>query len=389
MEDIEEVVVAKINGLNLEQLRLVAKCLELDSEIISTGMRSKLLKLILRTVCYEDSELPLIRELNEFIDTIYKQPDLPSWIEKPVQRKMSFTDMNVVKLRDFKIDGKIGTPGQKDKLTFSSLCFQIQNGVAKGYADSDICAAIVKSISPDLPIRAYLEGKTDLDLPSLSKILRSHFKEPNSTFLFNLLTNAKQSLSESAQEFAIRLMSIRQKILFVSREDSGLYSHELLQERFMHTILIGLRSDNVRNELRPILKNSIISDEDLLDNLSAAVSDQSEISEKFSRKSAVEINSVSTATNEAKPKPSKVNLLSEIEALKFAVNELTTSFKNSTASMENKIQNGDRSNFQTFRNKNFRSSNRPNNQQRRRCQYCVDNRSTAVFTVSLVVLPNI
>ena len=141
----------------------------------------------------------------------------------------------------------------------------------------------------------------------------------------------------------------------------------------MHTILTGLRSDNVRNELRPILKNSIISDEDLLDNLSAAVSDQSEISEKFSRKSAVEINSVSTATNEAKPKPSKVNLLSEIEALKITVNELTTSFKNSTASMENKIQNGDRSNFQTFRNKNFRSSNRPNNQQRRRCQYCVDN----------------
>ena len=114
---------SKINGLNLEQLRLVAKCLELDSEIISTGMRSKLLKLILRTVCYEDSEFPMIRELNEFIDTIYKPHDLPSWIEKPVERKMSFTDMNVVKLRDFKIDRKIGTPGQKDKLTFSCLFF--------------------------------------------------------------------------------------------------------------------------------------------------------------------------------------------------------------------------------------------------------------------------
>ena len=122
----------------------MAKCLELDSEIISTGMRSKLWKLILRTVCYQDTELPMIRELNEFIDTIHKPPDLPSWIEKPVEPKMSFTDMNVVKLRDFKIDGNIGTPGQRDKLTFSSLCFQIQNGVAKGYADSDISAVIVK-----------------------------------------------------------------------------------------------------------------------------------------------------------------------------------------------------------------------------------------------------
>ena len=71
MADIEEVVVEKINGLNLEQLKLVAKCLELDSEIISTGMRSKLLKLILRTVCSEDSEFSMIRELNEFIDTVY------------------------------------------------------------------------------------------------------------------------------------------------------------------------------------------------------------------------------------------------------------------------------------------------------------------------------
>ena len=89
MEDIEEVVVAKINGLNLEQLRLVAKCLELDSEIISTGMRSKLLKLILRTVCYEDSELPLIRELNEFIDTIYKQPIPMRIFEKIVHDQVS------------------------------------------------------------------------------------------------------------------------------------------------------------------------------------------------------------------------------------------------------------------------------------------------------------
>ena len=122
----------------------------------------------------------------------------------------------LIKFKEFKINGKIGKPGQKDRLTFSSLIFQIFNGQKKGYSDSEICDAVVKSIDPDLALRTYLEGKEDLTLKSLSKILRTHFKEANATTLFNELSNAKQLPSESAQEFVVRIMSLRQKILFVS-----------------------------------------------------------------------------------------------------------------------------------------------------------------------------
>ena len=38
-----------------------------------------------------------------------------------------------LKLKDFKINGKIHTPGQKDKVTFESLSYQIQNAKTKGY----------------------------------------------------------------------------------------------------------------------------------------------------------------------------------------------------------------------------------------------------------------
>ena len=36
----------------------------------------------------------------------------------------------------------------KRQTSFSSLIFQIQNGVKNGYSDSEICDAIVKSIEP-------------------------------------------------------------------------------------------------------------------------------------------------------------------------------------------------------------------------------------------------
>ena len=125
----------------------------------------------------------------------------------------------------------------------------------------------MKSIAPDLALRTYLEGKNNLNLKALRRILRSHFKQPNATSLFTELSNSKQLPSESAKEFAVRLVSLRQKILFISKEDNCGQSEALVQNRFLHAILVGLRKDNIRNELRPLLRNSILFDEDILENL--------------------------------------------------------------------------------------------------------------------------
>ena len=69
-----------------------------------------------------------------------------------------------IKFKKFKINGEIGTSGQRDRLSFSISIFQIQNGVKNGYSDSEICDGIVKNIAPDVPLRTYLEGKADLNL---------------------------------------------------------------------------------------------------------------------------------------------------------------------------------------------------------------------------------
>ena len=44
----------------------------------------------------------------------------------------SLNSQTFLKLKEFKINGKIHTPGQKDKVTFASLSYQIQNAKTKG-----------------------------------------------------------------------------------------------------------------------------------------------------------------------------------------------------------------------------------------------------------------
>lgn len=61
--------------------------------------------------------------------------------------------------KDFKILGQIGEPGQKDRLTFSSLARQTESGLTKGYSETDIIDAVIRAITPGLQLRSYLEEK--------------------------------------------------------------------------------------------------------------------------------------------------------------------------------------------------------------------------------------
>ena len=58
-----------------------------------------------------------------------------------------------IKFKEYKINGKIGTPGQRDRPTFWSLVFRMNNGLKKAYSDHEICDAVIKSIAPDLALR--------------------------------------------------------------------------------------------------------------------------------------------------------------------------------------------------------------------------------------------
>lgn len=95
-------------------------------------------------------------------------------VQTPSLNPFSESLRDVVR-RELKISGKVGLPGQKDRLNFSSLIYQISQAQRRNYTETEICDAVIKSISPELPLRSYLEGKMNLNLRNLNKVLRSYF----------------------------------------------------------------------------------------------------------------------------------------------------------------------------------------------------------------------
>ena len=347
----EEMVFETIQQLDYPVLREVANLIGAPENI--TGTKCGLLKVILRELSSVELEgTEVFKKIESLIKSHYKIPkdnQFLNALDKGMElKKNSFENSfehfreetkspltptndeklhTFIKFKEYKINGKIGTPGQKDMLTFSSLIFQINNGLKKGYSEHETCDAVIKSIAPDLARRTYLQGQDHLNLKTLNRIHRSHFKEPNATSLFTELSNSKQLPSESAQEFVARLMSLRQKILFISKEDNCGYSEALVQDHFLHAILVGLRNDNIRNELRPLMKNSIVSDEDILENLMLVTSDEQEHFQNLNKK-GVNINSIEPCdpiTSATPPTPKSENpIIVEIRSLKATLDSISS-----------------------------------------------------------------
>ena len=216
---------------------------------------------------------------------------------------------NVSLRREFRIMGQIGEPQQKDRLSFSSLIRQIDSGLRKGFSEEEVTEQVIRSISPGLRLRSYLEGRAALDLPTLRKILRSHYREKDATALFQELSTAAQEKKEAEHDFVLRAMDLRQKILFACKEaGSGVtYGEEQVQQMFLHTISTGLQNDVVRQELKPFLVGDS-SDEALLETLTVAVGNEAERRQKLSRKLSQNssVNEVSAHPEQAaKPREQK------------------------------------------------------------------------------------
>jgi hypothetical protein len=95
----------------------------------------------------------------------------------------------------------------------------------------------------------------DLTLARLRKILRFHFHEKNATELYQALTNIAQQPNEDSQAFLMRALTIRQKILFASKESGSeiTYDSSLVHSLFLHALETGLKDETIRAKLRPLV----------------------------------------------------------------------------------------------------------------------------------------
>lgn len=364
MSGIEQAVYQSLGSLNAAELEKLCEDLKLPQKDLDgrRGNVTLLNKLILRYLTsteVEDSDdggTPIFEQIYTYIEscteTKAKQQqqflvdpykNIPEDIqeaqpyEKPFQSSKPKWDDDDEKLQNllmksFKISGKIGG---KDSLTYSSVIFQIENGVKKGYSEINIIDAVIKSISHEsIQLRQYLEGKTKLNLATLSEVLRFHFNEKDATSLFTQLSTSKQNSGESPNDFVLRMMNLRQKIIFVSQKEKANYDENLVHQRFLHAVATGLKNNNIRTELREVLKNPKTTDQELLNRLTIAVADETEHQEKFGQTKKLSLPQVNSVEGQSErgPEKKKVVLFDELELIKAQLNEVTQLFQKDKAS---------------------------------------------------------
>lgn len=234
--------------------------------------------------------------------------------------------------RQFKINGQIGEPDQKGKISFSSLARQIQIGLTQGYVESETVDGVIRAITPGLVLRSYLETYKDLTLDRLKRILRSHYGVKNTPELYQTLVSLGQSQKESPQGFLIKALDLRQQILFAFSDEGDdaylQYGSEHIR-LFLRSVETGLQDESIRAKIRPFLKDPNVADEVLMQQMGVTVSAEKERDKKLRgnkpRSPLATVASVSDPSNEEKSKqePSQQrDLMAAINAIKSEVEAL-------------------------------------------------------------------
>ena len=361
-----ELVISELGELREEQLEEVLDHLQIS--IKPEGKKEKyktIVKYLLSDTLedMEDQGIPMLGEVFDKIaslkekSTPYRRPptkrDRLSGFQFPTKRVSDFQEpaelsederMKHFLMKEFKITGKIDGSDSKDSLSYSSLCYQIQNGLKRGYQEIHIVNAVIRAFTPTHPLRQYLEGRETVTFPEMSRILRYYFREKDAASLFTTLVNARQGGSETVSDFILRLMNLRHKILFVAKgeEDDKGFSAAFVQKNFLHSALTGIREDHIRAQLRPILKCPDISDEEIMAGLMEILSEETAHDDKVKgvekRKRALGVGA--TAVNEIgvpqqQHKIEKRNpLKDELEDMKGKISELTDLFHASCLAVE-------------------------------------------------------
>ena len=263
--------------------------------------------------------------------------------ESPVQQKpeqnalQSILESTSVFRRQFKIVGQIGQPNEKDKLSFTSLTRQIDSGLKQGYKEQEIVDGVIRAIGGGMVLRSYVETYKDLSLERLRKILRSHYDVKNSTELYQSLASICQGPKETPQEFLMRALDLRQKILFSSTQDQSedtlVYETDHIQKLFLRTVETGLQDENVRARVRGYLKDPKISDEELILQVNSAVSTENERVRKLrsqNRQKPAQVSQVAEKVNDK----SEDRILKTLEALKAEVAQVKSQLKDTSIKQE-------------------------------------------------------
>ena len=288
--------------------------------------------------------------------------------------EVNYRGLQSIFKRDFRIVGTVGAQGQKDQLSYVSLSRQIQSGKERGYSEKELVDGLIKCIVPGLPLKDYLEAMREMGLETIMKIVRAHYQEKNASELYASLANLAQSPAEEPQNFLLRALNLREKIIFASKQEGSKlkYDTSQCQSMLLHAIETGLLSNTLRTRMRPHLQRPDVTDAELIAQLNLAGAEESERNAKLGigQRGKTKVTQVSVEENSkiktGTPKKGKEaeapfaeKLLSEIQAIKADVAALKQDVRFNRAQ-----SHGEESKMPT------QGKGRPPRENRRGCKEC-------------------
>ena len=251
-EEVVSDLLKRLQMLDVEILQEVCQQLEIQIPPAKAGNKTLLFNLVMRYVhseeveSKEDEGMSMFLKLNDDLQNLIDKIPLVKIEEVKPLDAATKPRIEVHRLREFKINGSVGSVGQKDTLTYTSLSFQMQQAKTAGYSSKEVFAAVIKAIKPGSNLRNYLESRIDISETAFIQVLRSHFREKDSSSVFHELSNCVQLPSESELDFCLRAMSLRQCVMSLSFEEEIPFDDELVRKRFFHTLSTGFKHNNIR-----------------------------------------------------------------------------------------------------------------------------------------------
>uniref|UniRef100_A0A674NT42 Gypsy retrotransposon integrase-like protein 1 n=1 Tax=Takifugu rubripes TaxID=31033 RepID=A0A674NT42_TAKRU len=245
--------------------------------------------------------------------------------------------------REFKLHGgQISDVGSD--MSYSNLCKQIEEGIQEGFTESEVIRTVMKIIKPGT-FREMLTNKSDLTVDELKRFLRAHIRDKSSTELFQELSNAKQQDKESPQQFLYKIMGLKQRVLFESQQPGAEFSYDkkLVQGTFLHTLYQGLyeKNNHVRYDLKPLLTDSQVSDDFLLDQITKSTSEETERLRRLGTVAKNRPVTVSPAQLDCSDSTKQTRVDTELQANRAAIEELTAQVSSLTKQLAQVVRPAD------------------------------------------------
>lgn len=174
--------------------------------------------------------------------------------------------------------------------------------------------------------------------------------------------------------------------MFASQEsDSKIeYDETLVQGLFLQALETGLADETIRAKIRPLLKNTKVADEDLIEAMILAMSAESERAHKFHQgergKPTMKVSKVETGIGSEskevnKPKAQENQILATLKAIQSELNTVQSEVANLRKKVDDKSSifncgsTGDNKVERTTRNEDYH----PRGTYPPRCKSCLEN----------------